>query len=138
MLSVQLITKVGIVILEPDGALTVDDFEAAAEKIDPFIEEKGRLNGLIIRSESFPGWDSFAALTRHLRFVRNHQQKIARVALVTDSPIGKLAEVIAGHFISAEVKDFEYEEMEQARAWILEQVPREEKASPEENDPQEE
>ncbi|HXK56000.1 MAG: STAS/SEC14 domain-containing protein [Gammaproteobacteria bacterium] len=120
MLSVQLITKVGIVILEPDGALTVGDFEAAAEKIDPFIEERGRLNGLIIRSESFPGWDSFAALTKHLSFVRNHHQKISRVALVTDSPIGKLAEVVAGHFVNAEVKVFKYEELEEARSWILE------------------
>jgi len=119
MLNVQLITKVGIVILEPDGALTVDDFEAAAEKIDPFIEERGKLNGLIIRSESFPGWNSFAALTTHLRFLRNHHQKIARVALVTNSPIGKLAEVAAGHFISAEVKDFEYEDLEKARSWVL-------------------
>ena len=41
MLNVQLITKVGIAILESDGALTVDDFEAVAEKIDPYIEEQG-------------------------------------------------------------------------------------------------
>lgn len=120
MLNVQLITKVGIAILESDGALTVDDFEAVAEKIDPYIEERGKLNGLIIRSESFVGWDSFAALTTHLRFVRKHHQKIARVALVTDSPVGKLAEVITGHFINAEVRDFGYEELEQARSWILE------------------
>ena len=120
MLTVQLITKVGLVILEPDGALTVDDFKAAAEKIDPYIEEKGKLNGLIIRSESFPGWDSFAALATQLRFVRNHHQKVSHVAFVTDSPIGKLAEVMASHFISAKIKDFKYDQLEQARAWILE------------------
>ncbi|MCP4286914.1 MAG: STAS/SEC14 domain-containing protein [Gammaproteobacteria bacterium] len=120
MLTVQLITKVGIVILEPDGALTVDDFEAAAEKIDPYIKEKGKLNGLIIHSESFPGWDSFAALATHLRFVKNHHQKISHVALVTDSPVGKMAEVMASHFISAKMKDFRYEELENARSWILE------------------
>jgi len=120
MLNVQLITKVGIVILEPDGALTVDDFEAAAEKIDPFIEERGKLNGLIIRSESFVGWNSFAALTSHLSFVRKHHQKVSRVALVTNSPIGKLAEVVAGHFVNAKVRDFEYEELEEARSWVLE------------------
>jgi len=120
MLTVQLITKVGIVILEPDGALTVDDFEAAAEKIDPYIKERGKLNGLIIRSESFPGWDSFAALATHLRFVKNHHQKISHVALVTDSPVGKMAEVMASHFISAKMKDFRYEELENARSWVLE------------------
>jgi hypothetical protein len=121
MLSVQLISKVGIVILEPKGALSVDDFEAAAEKIDPYIEERGKLNGLIIRSESFPGWNSFAALTTHLNFVKNHHQKVSRIALVTDSPIGKLTEVFASHFVSAEIKDFPYEDMEKARSWILEQ-----------------
>lgn len=74
---------------------------------------------MIIRAESFPGWSSFAALTTHLRFVKDHHQKISRIALVTDSPIGKLAEVVASHFVSAEVKEFPFEDMEQARSWIL-------------------
>lgn len=121
MLTVQLITSVGIAILEPGGALTKEDFKAAAEKIDPYIEKKGRLNGLIIRVESFSGWDSFAALATHLKFVKEHHRKIMRVAFVTDSPIGKLAEAIGSHFVNAQIKDFGYDELEAAREWILQQ-----------------
>ncbi len=118
MLNVQVDTETGIALLEPQGALTQSDFETAAAQIDPFIEELGKLNGLIIHVEHFPGWDSFGALSSHLKFVREHHREIKRVAFVTDSPIGKLAEKLASHFVDADVKEFPFSQMEQARAWL--------------------
>ncbi|PCJ64250.1 MAG: hypothetical protein COA73_04115 [Candidatus Hydrogenedentota bacterium] len=119
MLTVTLNEQKKVVVLEPNGKLTKADFEAAAIKIDPFIEASGQLNGLIIHVKSFPGWDSFASLIKHLKFIRDHHKKIARLAFVTNSPIGELAEHIASHFINAEIKHFSYSEMEQAENWIL-------------------
>ena len=119
MLTVALNEQKKVVVLEPNGKLTKADFEAAAIKIDPFIEASGQLNGLIIHVKSFPGWDSFASLIKHLKFIRDHHKKIARLAFVTNSPIGELAEHIASHFINAEIKHFSYSEMEQAENWIL-------------------
>ena len=73
MLSVIIDETNGIAILEPDGPLSKNDFESATRIIDPYIEQNGQLNGLIIHTESFPGWDSFAALFSHLKFVKEHQ-----------------------------------------------------------------
>ncbi|NOR72595.1 MAG: STAS/SEC14 domain-containing protein, partial [Mariprofundaceae bacterium] len=70
MLNVTVNREDGIAILEPDGALTQKDFESAAAIIDPFIESKEKLNGVIIHTREFPGWDSFTALLSHLKFVR--------------------------------------------------------------------
>jgi len=118
MLSVQIDKEHGIALLEPSGPLSKDDFAAAARIIDPFIEETGRLNGLIIHTKSFPGWDSFAALSSHLSFVQGHHKKISRVAFSTDSIIGNIAEAVASHFVNAEIKLFSYEELEQAKSWV--------------------
>jgi hypothetical protein len=85
--------------------------------IDPLIDQSGRLNGIIIYTRSFPGWDSFAALVSHLRFVRDHHRKVSRVALVTDSPIGKFAEPIGSHLVNAEIRSFPYEDFNQASEW---------------------
>lgn len=118
MLNVHLDEVKGIVYLEPLGKLSKDDFEAVAGIIDPYIEKAGKLNGLIVNVESFPGWDSFATLIRHLKFIKNHHQKISRVAFVTDSPIGGFAEHVASHFISAIIKHFSFDRLEDARKWI--------------------
>ena len=118
MLTLSLNETDGIALLEPNGELTEDDFKSAAKLLDPYIEQEGGLNGLIIHTPEFPGWDSFAAMVTHLKFVRDHHKKIKRLAIVTDSPLGEFAEHIASHFVSAEIKHFAYDEMDQAKDWL--------------------
>ena len=118
MLAVTIDEENGIAILEPKGQLSKIDFESAANIIDPYIDESGQLNGLIIHTQKFPGWDSFAALVSHLEFVKEHHKKILRVAFATDSLVGRFAESVAGHFVNAEIKLFSYEELQQAKSWI--------------------
>ncbi|VAW59286.1 hypothetical protein MNBD_GAMMA11-1656 [hydrothermal vent metagenome] len=119
MLIINLDEENSIAMIEPVGALDVKDFQAAASTIDPFIEKMGKLNGLIIHTESFPGWDSFAAFVSHLRFIKNHHQKIKHVALVSDSVILTLVETLARHFVDAEIRHFPYNELEQSGKWIV-------------------
>ena len=66
MLNYQLDRVEGILIVEPVAHLEVADFEKLTQEIDPYIGQKGKLNGLMIYSESFPGWDNFAALLSHI------------------------------------------------------------------------
>ena len=120
MLEINLDKQTKIVTLEPHGALTQDDFQSAVKAIDPSIEESGKLNGIIIYTKSFPGWDSFTALTNHLKFVREHHKKVSYVAFVTDSIIGDFGQKIANHFVQARVKHFNYKDLNSAKAWILE------------------
>ncbi|HEC05974.1 MAG TPA: STAS/SEC14 domain-containing protein [Thiolapillus brandeum] len=119
MLKIELDEESAIAVLQPEGPLTRADFEAAASRIDPYLEKHGRLRGLIIYSQDFPGWDSFGAALSHLKFIRNHHQKLSHVALVTDSRIGSLAEKLTSHFVSAEVRHFPHDQLLQAKNWIL-------------------
>ena len=119
MLTVKLDGTEGIAILEPDGKLSERDFLSAAKIIDPYIDESGKLNGIIIHVKSFPGWESFSALITHLTFVKEHHRKVSRVAFATDSPVGGIAEHIANHFVNAEIKNFSFSELEESKRWIL-------------------
>ena len=119
MLTTTLNEKEAIVTLQPEGALSTKDFDQAVQVVDPFIEQQGKLNGVIIYTESFPGWDSFASLIRHLKFIKNHQKKVTRLAFVTDSIVGSFAEKISDHFVAAEVKSFPYNALDKAKHWIL-------------------
>jgi len=120
MLNVELDSSIGIAVLAPDGALSENDFDAAAKVIDPYLESHGQLNGLIVRTKDFPGWESFGALVGHFKFVKDHQKRLSHVALVTDSKLGNVAEKIAGHFISAQIKHFPFDQFSAAKDWIME------------------
>ncbi|MEK7952410.1 STAS/SEC14 domain-containing protein [Luteolibacter soli] len=105
--------------VQPKGSLEEADFEALAGEVDPFIADGGELAGLIVETPGFPGWSSVASMIAHLRFVRDHHRHIRKVAVVTDSPLGNLAEHVASHFVAAEIKPFPAGEVEAARLWIL-------------------
>lgn len=104
--------------LQPRAPLAKADFEQLAREVDPFLAEHGRLAGMLVEARTFPGWDSLGALASHLRFVRDHHRLIRRIALVTDSPLGGVAEHLASHFVAAEIRHFPHRELEAAREWL--------------------
>ena len=118
MLNYELNRAEGILILKPIGPLESTDFEKLAREVDPYIIEKGTLNGLMIYAKSFPGWDNFAAFLSHMKFVKNHHQKIKKIAAVTGSSFLSIMPQVAKHFIQAEVKHFDYEDKDTALNWL--------------------
>jgi len=118
MLNFELIHAEGILILKPIGPLESTDFEKLAREVDPYIIEKGKLNGLMIYTKSFPGWDSFAAFLSHIKFVKNHHQKIKKIAAVTGSGFLSIMPQVANHFIQAEVRHFDYDDKDTALDWL--------------------
>jgi hypothetical protein len=63
--------------------VAAQDFDALALTADTWIQTHGRLQGIVIHARAFPGWENLGSLMRHLQFIRNHRQKIARIALAT-------------------------------------------------------
>jgi hypothetical protein len=119
MIEHALDTKNSILHIRPLTALEQEDFAKLAKAVDPHIEATGGLAGIIIEIAEFPGWENLAAMAAHLRFVRGHHEKVRKIAAVTDSAIGKVAEKIASHFVAAEIKRFPAGDVEAARRWIL-------------------
>jgi hypothetical protein len=86
--------------------------------IGPYISERGKLTGLLIEAESFPGWDSFGALIQHMQSVRDHHRHIDRVAAVTGSAFLRIAPRIAEHFAHPEIKVLASGERQKALDWL--------------------
>jgi len=119
MLFVTFDESRSIITLEPDASLTKEDFQSATRIIDEHLSLKGEIKGIIVQTETFPGWASFQAFLSHLKFIKDHHQWIKHIALVTNSRARKLAEPLAKHFISAKIMQFSFDEAEHARRWIL-------------------
>ena len=113
MLNITLDPENAIVMLEPHGTLSEEDFRRVRAAVDPFIELHQGLH-------SFPGWDSFSAMISHLTFVHNHHKKVKRIAVASDSNLGNVAEALGSHLIAAEIKSFDFTQLADAQRWILE------------------
>ena len=118
MLQFDLLRDRKILVITPDGPLEKEDFERLASAVDPFIASNGKLNGVMVYTKWFPGWDSFATFVSHLSFVGSHHREVKRIAAVTDSGFLRIVPRIADHFVKAKIKHFDFDQKEQAMAWI--------------------
>jgi len=115
----ELLRDQQVLVVTPEGPLDTADFEKLAPIVDSIIAEHGKLNGLMIYAESFPGWSDFAAMLTHLTFVKNHLPHIAKVAAVTDSAFLSILPRVVEHFVHADVRHFDYDKKQEALAWLV-------------------
>lgn len=113
----RLLAESGVIVVEVKEPLRAQDFEAIAMTADSWLEAHGDLQGLVIHAREFPGWQNLPGLLGHLRFIRDHHRKVRRVALSADTKLAVLGPRIAEHFIAAEVKVFEFSELDRAVEW---------------------
>ncbi len=118
MIDYDLDAAHSILLVRPQSRLEKDDFVTLTKAVDPQIQATGDLAGLIIDVGSFPGWADFGSMISHFRFFRDHQKHVKKLAVVTDSALGDVAEHLTSHFVSAEVKHFPAGQTEAARRWI--------------------
>jgi SpoIIAA-like len=120
MITYKILETEGIVIIEPSGPITQSDLEALTRDVDNYIRQKGVISGMVIHTRSFPRWKDLGAFLKDMKFVLAHQNKIQRVASVTDSGLLKIVHGIARHVLSPEIRRFSYGHMEAAIRWIRE------------------
>jgi len=119
MIKSELLKDKGVLIVSPVGPLAASDFEHLAQEIDPYIEQNGRLHGLMVHAKFFPGWADFAAFLSHLKFVKGHQSKIEKVAAVSDGGFLRIIPNVASHFVKAEIKHFNFDDKDKALEWLV-------------------
>ncbi len=118
MLNHELRSDDGILVLNPNGPLEADDFTLLASSVDAYLEQHGRLRGVLIRAKSFPGWKDFDALLAHLKFLTRHLPSIEKIAVVADGALANIMPSIANHFVHAQVQHFDSKSEGIAWDWL--------------------
>jgi len=118
MLDHSIMKPEGILVLKPHAPLSKGDFDGLTAAVDAYLSDHAKLHGVMIQSESFPGWENLAGFTAHMRFGAGHHKKVERLALVTDSKVASIAESLGKHFTSAEVRHFPFADESKALAWL--------------------
>jgi hypothetical protein len=80
MIKTEILSGNVLRITLPDK-LKADDFRHIAPQVDSLISQYGRVR-LLIDASGFNGWENIGALEKHFGFVKDHQQKIERIAVI--------------------------------------------------------
>ncbi len=71
----------GVLKVTAPETLKSDDFLDIAPQVDAAINQHGAVR-LLIDASHLEGWDSFATLEKHAAFVKTHQDKVERIAVL--------------------------------------------------------
>lgn len=120
MIDIEINQTDGVATLRPVEMvrLTEADFKEVTDRIDGYLKEHDRLQGLVIIADRFPGWDSLKAFASHIKLIKDHHKIISRVAFVSDSPLLTAAPHLVDHFINARVRHFGLSDIDKAKIWV--------------------
>ena len=122
MLMNELMLDEKILAITHEESFKITDFERLAKEVDTYIEANGTLNGLMIYSKSFPGWENFGTLLSHIKSIKDNHHNIKKVAAVTDSGFLSLLPRVASHFAKAEIKHFSDQDKDAALDWLTSSI----------------
>lgn len=107
-----------LITLKPSGRLSASDFVRLTELVDGYIGQSNTSPNILIIADNFPYWDSFKALSAHVKFVRDHHRLVKKIAIVGDGPVESVLPSIGDHIVKATVKHFAGDQLDEARSWF--------------------
>ncbi len=107
---------VRIVILTFTGKVDKADYELFVPQLEGLLEEKKPVR-ILVELREFQGW-TVGALWEDTKFGAKHFNDIDRLAVVGDRRWEKGLAAFIKPFTTADVRYFDIQEMETARAWL--------------------
>ncbi len=98
------------------GKLSQEDYGRFVPEAERQIERHGQVR-LLVRLDDFDGWEA-GALWTDLKFDLKHFNDVERLAIVGQTKFHKGMSLFSKPFTMAEVRYFDYDRLEEARAWV--------------------
>jgi hypothetical protein len=98
--------------------LKADDFRQIAPQVESIISRYGKIR-LLIDASGFNGWENIAAFENHAGFVKNHQQKVERIAVIVAHDWQHWLVGAVRMFLHPEVRAFDKRHESEALQWTI-------------------
>ena len=116
MIKTDIISDNVLRILAPEK-LKADDFRRIAPQVDSIISQYGMIR-LLIDASGFNGWENIAAFENHGGFVKSHQQKVDRIAVIVAHDWQHWLVGAVRVFLHPEVRAYDKSHEGEALKWI--------------------
>jgi len=102
--------------------LKADDFRQIAPQVDSLISQHGKMR-LLIDASQFSGWENIAAFESHAAFVKSHQDKVERIAVIVGHEWQHWLVGTVRIFLHPRIKAYDKGQERQALQWIAAESP---------------
>lgn len=99
--------------------LKADDFQKIAPQVNSILQRYGKVK-LLIDATAFNGWENIAAFENHAAFVKSHQQKIDRIAVIIAHDWQHWLIGAVRVFLHPQVRAYDKGHESEALQWIVE------------------
>lgn len=110
-------TKGNLIALTVDGKISYEDIASLQPIADKLIAQHGKIR-LLANASKFEGWDSIGAMEKHMNFVKDHQEYVEKVAVITGHFWQEWFAGAMKIFLKPEIKTFKIDEQEAAKEWV--------------------
>jgi hypothetical protein len=117
MIKTELLSGNTMRITAPEK-LKADDLRQIAPQIDSLIGQYGQIRLLIDASE-FNGWENIAAFEKHAGFIKDHNQKIERIAVIAAHDWQHWLIGAVRIFLHPEVRTYDKSHESEALQWLV-------------------
>ena len=117
MIKTETISANVLRIMAPEK-LKPDDFRQLAPQVDFIISQHGKIRLLIDASE-FKGWENIAAFEKHAGFIKTHQKKVERIAVIATHDWQHWLIGAVRLFLHPEVRAYKKSQESDALQWIV-------------------
>jgi SpoIIAA-like len=117
MITTEIISANVLRIIAP-GKLTADDFRQIAPQVDSLISQYGKIR-LLIDASRFNGWENIAAFEKHAGFIKDHQQRVERIAVIAVHDWQHWLIGAVRIFLHPEVRAYDRSHQSEALQWIV-------------------
>ncbi|NEU14943.1 STAS/SEC14 domain-containing protein [Methylobacterium sp. BTF04] len=122
MIKLEVISPGVLKIIAP-VKLSADDFAHLAQKLDSILKHEGKVR-VLIDATQLDGWDSTAALEQHAAFVKTHQKRVERIAVIAQHDWQHWLVGAVKVFLHPQIRVFDKSAADQALQWITDRSPK--------------
>jgi hypothetical protein len=116
MIQLEVISRGVLKIVAPEK-LKVDDFAELAPIVKSILEHHDKIR-LFIDATRLEGWENIEALEKHAAFVKGHQRKVERIAVIARHDWQHWLVGAVKVFLHPEIRMFDKSESDEALRWV--------------------
>jgi hypothetical protein len=117
MIKTEVVSANALRLTAPEK-LKANDFRQIAPQVDSLISQHGKIR-LLIDASGFKGWENIAAFQNHAGFIRTHQQKVERIAVIAAHNWQHWLIGAVRIFLHPEVRAYDKSHESEALQWIV-------------------
>ena len=116
MIKTEIIAPGVLQIIAPEKP-TADDFSDLAPQVESIMKQQGQIR-LLIDASRLQGWENITALEKHAGFVKAHQQKVERIAVIAPHDWQHWLVGAVKVFLHPDVRVFDKGDEREALQWL--------------------